>query len=115
MYLEAWTLGRLAKTASFVLRNSSAAFGDDTMTVGTWPSLMDMMGPYILAKFCRFRCGRADSMWRLPMIGSGHGPGASFRAFFRSFCGRRMEQRDLRKTIRRRIASSNIIEVGDIF
>lgn len=87
MYLEAWTLGRLAKRASFVLRNSSAAFGDDTMTVGTWPSLINMVGPYILAKFCRFRCGRADSMWRLLIIGSGHGPGASSGHFFGVFVG----------------------------
>lgn len=70
-------LGRLAKTASCVLRKSSAALGDETMMAWIEPSRMDIMGPYFLAKLWKARWGRVPNKWRLPIIGKGRGPGGS--------------------------------------
>ena len=83
MMSEACIFGRLANNMSWVLRNSSAASGDDTMIAGLEPSFMDMMGPYFLARFWRLRWGKWPNMWRLPMTGRASGPGGSFRPFFR--------------------------------
>lgn len=66
---------------SCVLRKSSAACGDDTTIVGTWPCFRDIIGPYFLARFWRPRCGRAVNMGRFPMIGSSRGPGRRFLPF----------------------------------
>lgn len=51
------------------------------MIVGTLPSLINMMGPYVLARRWRFLCGRFPSMWRFPIIGRARGPGGRFRPF----------------------------------
>ena len=56
MYSDAWVSGLLVKTASWVLRNSSAVSGEETTMVGTWPNLMDIMGPYVLARAWREWC-----------------------------------------------------------
>ena len=47
---------------SWVLRNSSAALGDETTMVVLLPRRMDIMGPYFLARFWRLRCGRLPSI-----------------------------------------------------
>ena len=58
MTLEAWNIGRLAKTVSWVFKNSSVAWEDEITIVGTWPSRNDMMGGvYFWAKLWRPRCG----------------------------------------------------------
>jgi len=43
-------MGLLAKTVSWVLRNSSAVCGEETTMAGTCPSFKDIMGPYFVAR-----------------------------------------------------------------
>ena len=94
---------------SWVFKNCSAAWGDETTIVGSWPSRNDMMGPYFLAKLWRARCGRLPSMWRLPMIGKEQGPGGSLGWFLWCF-GRDRMRMNVQMDSRRKIANVN----GDI-
>nr|GMD49969.1 fanconi-associated nuclease 1 homolog isoform X7 [Ipomoea batatas] len=82
MLRTALVFGRPEKTASWVLRMSSAAAGEEITTVGTLPSFKNIMGPYFLDSSFRDRCGRVPSMWRFPMMGRPRGPGGSFRPLF---------------------------------
>lgn len=45
------------------------------MMVVTWPCLMDIKGPYDLARWVRERWGLSPRSKRLPKIGRGFGPG----------------------------------------
>lgn len=69
------SLGRLAKTTSWVLKNCSAASEEETMMVEICPKRRDMMGPCVLDKPSRERCGSFPNLWRLPMTGKPRGPG----------------------------------------
>ena len=80
--------------------------------VGTWPRRMDMIGPYFRARAWRPRWGSAVSMWRFPMIGSGQGPGGSFRPSRRWIRVARWRRKDKTDPSKTRRMAKNV--VGDI-
>lgn len=51
--------------------------GEETTTVVIWPSFRLMIGPWDLARLVRDLWGLSPRARRLPMSGSGFGPGGS--------------------------------------
>ena len=51
---------------------------EDATIVLTWPSLRVISGPYVLANSASDSLGLLPSFNRLPITGSGTGPGGSF-------------------------------------
>ena len=104
-------MGRLAKTTSLVLRKSSAARGEEMTMVGTWTRRRYMIGPYFWDKVWRPRWGRVVRLWRFPIIGSGRGPGGSFRPVLLGLQRRVRKKKQIDPKMRRR----RVRIVGDMF
>lgn len=77
----AWTalgMDLVEKARSCFWRTSFAKAGEEMTTVVFRPSFKHIIGPYILASLARDLWGLSPSFRRLPMTGSGIGPGGSF-------------------------------------
>lgn len=77
----AWTAfgtDLVEKVRSCFWRTSLAKAGEETTTTVFFPSFKLMIGPYSLANSARDLWGLSPSFRRLPMTGSGAGPGGSF-------------------------------------
>lgn len=68
----------MEKARSCFWRISFAKAGEEMTTVVFRPSFKHIIGPYILASLARDLWGLSPSFRRLPMTGSGTGPGGSF-------------------------------------
>ena len=88
--------GRLAKMMSFLVKHSSTADGDDTMTTSWDPNFREKMLPYFCEKRWKVRWSGFLMRWRWPRIGREGGLGG------RCLCFVLVWSKNLKATARRR-------------
>lgn len=82
MCFPARNFGRLARTASFLEKHSSAMEDDVTTVTKREPKRRERTGPCFCESLWKVRCTGGLMRWRLPRIGIGVGPGGRLRFGF---------------------------------